>query len=845
MAVTVSCPQCHASFPVSAELLGKKMRCRGCQTVFIGQATAVKVGAATSASRTAPGGASNGAHVEPQRVKNELTAKSGDKTAMFAFFGIGTAVALMSAVTVWALFLKDSNKDADIQPVAGGNVSKINITDAPRLDSTAKPDSDKANEQPKSAKPADAPKITVAKFDEAPKNLPYRMEPATEARIKKSACWIKMGFAEGGGAFGSGWVAEPGIIITNSHVVGMKEPSAAPPAWLKIIFNAGMQNEREFEGKLLGLDRDNDLAVIRIEGADLPEPMPLARSSELVEGQHVYVCGFPQGSTIAHIFSDGKNNLVTTLKLRQSTVAGRMPTKTGSIKYVQIEGGADHGNSGGAVVDTAGYVRTVLVAGIPGSTLRFTIPCEYALYLLEGRMLKVVPSQAYEVDGKVRQQLTAYVADPMKRIKAVALDIWAGDAGRKIRPSSSEQPGSQPGDGPHQTVEMAYDPNAKVAVGESRLAKAEWAMTEAGENQTYWIQPRYTGIDGKVRWGEAVAVDLNSQPVQRKPAMLTIKHKAGAERKVNIESHIGITAAPEGGELQLQDSGFVYSLTEKTNSVAPDGMAKMQFTYGDIRSTSEDMDYMLRNMMKGVLEAARGMTTEMQVSKRGIIRSPKPVMKNVPIAIRPILERYNIQTVQSLEALALALPDREVQPGETWQHDQNYTVVFGRQLSENALFKMTYRYVGTRIRDGREEAVIEFDGAIVRGEGSEVADVPAEVETKGGKDGSGKAAPPRIRGMHGASRGAALVDLATGLTTRARTTGDVEFEVSYILQTLKFGAGLRIDMQREIVPGTATKSASTILPNQELTLNPFVGSPDHKLTLSPTTSDDRKATTKP
>src|SRR3712207_6909903 len=44
------------------------------------------------------------------------------------------------------------------------------------------------------------------------------------------------------------------------------------------------------------------------------------------------------------------------------------------FKYIQVEGGADPGNSGGAVVDTNGNVSAVLVAGDPSSNMRFVIP---------------------------------------------------------------------------------------------------------------------------------------------------------------------------------------------------------------------------------------------------------------------------------------------------------------------------------------------------------------------------------------------------------------------------------------------------------------------------------------
>lgn len=107
--------------------------------------------------------------------------------------------------------------------------------------------------------------------------------------------------------------------------------------------------------------------------------------------------------------------------------------KTGSIKYIQIEGGASHGNSGSMIIDSLGNVRSVLVAGLHPA-LVFSIPSEYVVYLLQGRMLSLVPSQPIDSDGVVRQQLTSWISDPMKRIKSVALELWVGEPGRRIRP---------------------------------------------------------------------------------------------------------------------------------------------------------------------------------------------------------------------------------------------------------------------------------------------------------------------------------------------------------------------------------------------------------------------------
>ena len=68
-------------------------------------------------------------------------------------------------------------------------------------------------------------------------------------------------------------------------------------------------------------------------------------------------------------------------------------------------------------------LRCVLVAGFPGTNLRFSIPTEYVIFLLQGRMLEIIPAQPYMAGDKIMQPLTALIADPMKRLKTVFAQV--------------------------------------------------------------------------------------------------------------------------------------------------------------------------------------------------------------------------------------------------------------------------------------------------------------------------------------------------------------------------------------------------------------------------------------
>jgi len=832
MAVTVTCPSCGSSYPVGEEILGKKIRCKGCQAVFAAAGAKAKVGAGVGtdkpAAPTIPRGSNGVAHREDLAPKARTQPSTGGISPA-VMIGGGVALLAMIGVTVWALFIRESGTISANQSNSNSSTPvKIAIAETPVTENKSEPKKEpvKVTTAPKE----EPKKFGPAKFIDRPRNLPYQIDPEVSTRVQRSAVWIKAG-----GGFGSGWFAEPNIVVTNSHVIGMENPSAAPPEWIKVVVDSGIPGkERDFEAKILGLDRENDLAVLRVDGENLPDPVTIARSSELVEGQKLYTVGFPLGNKTAKIFSDGKENLVTSVKVRQTHVSGRMPTKSGSIKYVQIESGASHGNSGSMIVDSAGHARLVLVAGFDISTdaICFGIPSEYAIDLLQGRLLRVVPLQPYLDGSVVKQELIGMVADPMKRIKSVALELWTGDPGRKIRPAANSQPAPEANDSPRLTVELAYDPNEKIALGASAEAKGQWEMPELADGKVYWVQPRYTGTDGQVRWGEAGVMNMAHLPVQRKPAYLVQKHQAGTERKIKLESHNAIGVG--GTSYGIQDSGLLLDLIEKTASVTPDGSGKIEVKYADLKFTNADREFYMRTLLKGVHEAAKGMTSEMIVSKKGQIRMPKMGMKNVPVLIRPFVERFNLQTLQSLESLSLALPDREVQPGETWQHDQNFTVTLDPRLSENGLFHMTYRYMGSRVREGREEAVIEFTGKIVRGEGIEPPPLPPSVNPEAKDKKGDKPTILKVRELHGQARGAALLDLATGQVTLARIVAEMEFDIPLTFFDLKVGAKQRMDLRRFVTPGSNTAwEPNTLLPNQELQLNPFVGSPDSSLSQAP------------
>ena len=134
---------------------------------------------------------------------------------------------------------------------------------------------------------------------------------------------------------GSGIVIDTsGNIVTNRHVVGSGQS-----------FQVRAASGKSFSATLVGTSAENDLAVIRVEGANLP-PATLGDSSKLRVGDFVLAVGNPLG-----LASSVTNGLVSALGRtvdESSTVALR--------NLIQTSAPINPGNSGGALVDVNGRV---------------------------------------------------------------------------------------------------------------------------------------------------------------------------------------------------------------------------------------------------------------------------------------------------------------------------------------------------------------------------------------------------------------------------------------------------------------------------------------------------------
>lgn len=160
-------------------------------------------------------------------------------------------------------------------------------------------------------------------------------------------------------SFGSGFIiSSDGYILTNNHVLRNADE-----------ISVTLHDESEKRAKLIGRDIDTDLAVIKIEGKDLPF-LDLGNSDSIDIGDWVIAIGSPSmlnsTLTVGVVSAKGRNNLHLNL------IEG----------YIQTDAAINPGNSGGPLLNIDGQVIGIntAIASNTGSYvgIGFAIPSNIA-----------------------------------------------------------------------------------------------------------------------------------------------------------------------------------------------------------------------------------------------------------------------------------------------------------------------------------------------------------------------------------------------------------------------------------------------------------------------------------
>jgi serine protease Do len=176
-----------------------------------------------------------------------------------------------------------------------------------------------------------------------------------------------LGRGGGGGGAATGFVIDPaGIIVTNDHVV-------ADARGINVTTSDG----KKLSARVLGQDASHDLAVLKVDGTNLPA-VELGDSDQVQVGDDVVAIG-------------NALDLDGGLSATRGIVSGlhrEIPTQTGGqlAGLIQTDAAINPGNSGGPLVDAQGRVvgiNTAIANPNTAQNVGFVIPISQAKPIID------------------------------------------------------------------------------------------------------------------------------------------------------------------------------------------------------------------------------------------------------------------------------------------------------------------------------------------------------------------------------------------------------------------------------------------------------------------------------
>ncbi|NNC71545.1 MAG: Do family serine endopeptidase [Sphingomonadaceae bacterium] len=178
-------------------------------------------------------------------------------------------------------------------------------------------------------------------------------------------------------SLGSGFIiSADGFIVTNNHVISSRSQNGGVGADPVDTITVTLSDRTEYEARIVGRDPATDLAVLKIEGENLPF-VEFGDSNRLRVGDWVLAIGNPfglGGTVTAGIVSAMQRNI------------GQGPYD----QFIQTDASINQGNSGGPMFDTRGNVvgiNSSIFSPTGGNVgIGFAIPASEAAPIVETLM---------------------------------------------------------------------------------------------------------------------------------------------------------------------------------------------------------------------------------------------------------------------------------------------------------------------------------------------------------------------------------------------------------------------------------------------------------------------------
>lgn len=210
-------------------------------------------------------------------------------------------------------------------------------------------------------------------------------------------------------------VSNNGHILTALHVIEGAED-------IEVHYNDTRHGSVTARAVILGTDPGTDLALLKVDGAVLPPAIPIGSSDIVRVGDSVLSIGYP------------RRDLMTQKSVSHGIVSALGIPRDGLpiVEYIQTDAAMNYGNSGGALINTAGQligINSFIYSETGGSDgIGFAVPVNKAMIVVEqliaygevtpgylgvitGEMLTAETSTSFfgrdDINGLLIEQVTA------------------------------------------------------------------------------------------------------------------------------------------------------------------------------------------------------------------------------------------------------------------------------------------------------------------------------------------------------------------------------------------------------------------------------------------------------
>jgi serine protease Do len=194
-------------------------------------------------------------------------------------------------------------------------------------------------------------------------------------------------------------ISTDGYIITNNHVIDQAET-------IEVV-----HQKRTYQAKLVGTDKNTDIAVLKIEAENLPQ-ITLGTSRNLQIGEWVIAVGNPFNLT-----STVTAGIVSAKERQINILGGDFPLES----FIQTDAPINPGNSGGALVNSNGElvgINTAILSRTGSYTgYGFAVPVDIAMKIANdlikyGEVQKAIPGvDVVEVTPELAEEMKLKTLD--------------------------------------------------------------------------------------------------------------------------------------------------------------------------------------------------------------------------------------------------------------------------------------------------------------------------------------------------------------------------------------------------------------------------------------------------